>query len=199
MKIIGLTGGIGSGKSTVSKLLMEKGAVIIDADKIARSIMELGKKAWQEVIDHFGEIILKDDRNIDRKKLAEIVFKDENQLKKLNSITHPKIKEEMDKQLKDCIEKKVDVVVIDAPLLLETGLGLKVDEVWLVAVDERTQIERLLKREPDMTYDQALERLKAQMPLEEKMKYAHRVIDNSGSLEETKKQLDNIWREITQT
>jgi dephospho-CoA kinase len=187
MKIIGLTGGIASGKSTISKLLMEKGAVIIDADKIAKSIMEPGKEAWQEVINHFGEIILKDDRNIDRKKLADIVFGDEKQLKVLNSITHPKIKEEMDKQLRDCIEKKVDIVVIDAPLLLETGLGVLVDEVWVVAADERTQIERLLKREPDMTFSQAQERLKAQMPLEEKMKFAHRVIDNNGSLEKTKK------------
>lgn len=199
MKVIGLTGGIASGKSTISNLLKEKGAVIIDADKIAREVMQPGKETWREVIDHFGEIILKDDGNIDRKKLGDIVFYDDKQLKVLNNITHPKIKQEIIDQLNHYRQENADIVVIDAPLLLEIGLDILVDEVWLVAVDESTQIERLLKREKDMTFHQALERLRAQMPLEEKMKFAHRVIDNNGSFDDTKKQVDKLWREIRQT
>jgi len=199
MKVIGLTGGIASGKSTISKLLKEKGAVIIDADKIARDLMQPGKDAWCEVISHFGERILKSGGDINRKKLGEIVFHDESQLEVLNNITHPRIKKEIINQLNYYKEQQADVIVIDAPLLLEIGLDILVDEVWLVVVNEETQIKRLLKREPGMTVQQAIERIKAQMPLEEKMKYAHRIIDNNGSIEETKKQLENIWREIKPT
>jgi len=199
VKVIGLTGGIASGKSTISELLKEKGAVIIDADKIAKSVMQPGKEAWREVINFFGEKILKDDGDIDRKKLGDIVFHDESLLEVLNKITHPKIKKEIINQLNYYKDKKVDVVVLDAPLLLEIGLDVMVDEVWLVVVDEETQIKRLLEREPGMTFQQAVERIKAQMPLSEKMKYTHRIIDNNGSIEDTKKQLLNLWREINQT
>ena len=135
--IVGLTGGIASGKSTVSLLLKNKGAVIIDADEISRNILIPGKPAWTKVIEHFGEKVLRDDKNIDRKKLAQIVFSDKKELELLNSITHPIIIEEIKRQLE--YYKKVDeeVVVIDAALLLELGLNSLVDEVWVVAVDEK--------------------------------------------------------------
>lgn len=196
MKVIGLTGGIASGKSTVSMLLKQKGAAIIDADEIAKEIMQPGKPAWTEVVEHFGKGILREDGNIDRKKLAQIVFSDEKELETLNRITHPRIVEEIKRRLKSFREKNESVVVVDAALLLEIGLDLLVDEVWLVAVDEKTQIERLLFREKSMGFAEALERIRAQMPLEEKLKFAQRVIDNGGSIEETKRQVDRIWGEL---
>lgn len=196
MKVIGLTGGIASGKSTVSMLLKQKGAAIIDADEIAKEIIQPGKPAWTEVVEHFGKGILREDGNIDRKKLAHIVFSDEKELETLNRITHPRIVEEIKRRLKSFREKNESVVVVDAALLLEIGLDMLVDEVWLVAVDEKTQLERLLFREKSMGFAEALERIRAQMPLEEKLKFAHRVIDNGGSIEETKRQVDRIWGEL---
>jgi dephospho-CoA kinase len=194
--IVGLTGGIASGKSTVSLLLKNKGAVIIDADEISRNILIPGKPAWTKVIEHFGEKVLRDDKNIDRKKLAQIVFSDKKELELLNSITHPIIIEEIKRQLE--YYKKVDeeVVVIDAALLLELGLNSLVDEVWVVAVDEKTQLERLMLREKNLSRKEALKRIKSQMPLQDKLKYAQRIIDNTGEIERTKKQLDEIWRGI---
>ncbi|MGI6424827.1 MAG: dephospho-CoA kinase [Tepidanaerobacteraceae bacterium] len=196
MLIVGLTGGIASGKSTVSLLLKNKGAVIIDADEISRNILIPGKPAWTKVIEHFGEKVLRDDKNIDRKKLAQIVFSDKKELELLNSITHPIIIEEIKRQLE--YYKKVDeeVVVIDAALLLELGLNSLVDEVWVVAVDEKTQLERLMLREKNLSRKEALKRIKSQMPLQDKLKYAQRIIDNTGEIERTKKQLDEIWRGI---
>ncbi|HHX24746.1 MAG TPA: dephospho-CoA kinase [Thermoanaerobacterales bacterium] len=196
MLIVGLTGGIASGKSTVSLLLKNKGAVIIDADEISRNILIPGKPAWTKVIEHFGEKVLRDDKNIDRKKLAQIVFSDKKELELLNSITHPIIIEEIKRQLEYYKKEDEEVVVIDAALLLELGLNSLVDEVWVVAVDEKTQLERLMLREKNLSRKEALKRIKSQMPLQDKLKYAQRIIDNTGEIERTKKQLDEIWRGI---
>lgn len=198
MTVVGLTGGIASGKSTVSSLLKDKGAAIIDADEIAKETMSKGKPVWVSVINHFGEQILNDDKSdIDRKKLADIVFSDRVQLEALNSLTHPEILKEIKKQLENYKKAGRKVIVIDAALLLESGLDTFVDEVWLVVVDEKTQLERLVMREKDMDFAQALNRIKSQMPLKEKLKYANRVIDNNSSIEETREQIDEIWREIS--
>jgi dephospho-CoA kinase len=178
-------------------LLKEKGAVIIDADKISRQIMLPGKQAWFEVKQNFGDKILYPDGNINRKKLGEIVFSDVHKLYILNHITHPKIVDEIIKQLSFYRKKNEKVAVIDAALLLEIGLDIHVDEVWVVMVDENTQIQRLIKREKNMTIQQAVERIRAQMPLEEKLKFAKRVIDNSGDIIDTKKQLAKIWEELS--
>nr|WP_213975172.1 dephospho-CoA kinase [Tepidanaerobacter acetatoxydans] len=198
LTVVGLTGGIASGKSTVSSLLKDKGAAIIDADEIAKEIMSKGKPVWVNVVNHFGEQILNDDKSdIDRKKLADIVFSDRIQLEALNSLTHPEILKEIKKQLENYKKAGRKVIVIDAALLLESGLDALVDEVWLVAVDEKTQIKRLIMREKDMAHAQALNRIKSQMPLKEKLKYANRVIDNNAGIEETREQIDEIWREIS--
>ncbi|NLU10100.1 MAG: dephospho-CoA kinase [Tepidanaerobacter acetatoxydans] len=198
MTVVGLTGGIASGKSTVSSLLKDKGAAIIDADEIAKEIMSKGKPVWVNVVNHFGEQILNDDKSdIDRKKLADIVFSDRVKLEALNSLTHPEILKEIKKQLENYKKAGRKVIVIDAALLLESGLDTFVDEVWLVVVDEKTQLERLVMREKDMDFAQALNRIKSQMPLKEKLKYANRVIDNNSSIEETREQIDEIWREIS--
>lgn len=196
MYVIGLTGGIASGKSTVSKLLKDKGAVIIDADEISRQIMMPGQPAYHEVIKKFGTKILKDKDDIDRKKLGDIVFSNTTLLKTLNQITHPAIVDEIKKRLDYYRSRSEKVAVIDAALLLEVGLNLLVDEVWLVVVDEKTQIKRLMEREKILTPKEAIERIKAQMPLEEKRRLADKIIDNSGDLEYTKKQVDKLWREI---
>ena len=195
MFVVGLTGGIASGKSTVSLLLKDKGAVIIDADEIARQIMQPDKPAWFKVINHFGHEILNEEEYIDRKKLADIVFSDKRQLEFLNSFTHPEIINEIKSQLEYYKSLQKEVVIIDAALLLEVGLDAIVDEVWVVTVDEKVQLERLMNRDKNLNKEQAMSRIRSQMPQEEKIKYADRVIDNSGSIEDTKVQVDSIWRE----
>ncbi|MDN5331376.1 MAG: dephospho-CoA kinase [Tepidanaerobacteraceae bacterium] len=199
MKVIGLTGGIASGKSTVSRMLRQKGAYIIDADEIAREIVKPGKPAWEDIVRYFGKEILDESGNIRRKKLAKIVFSDEKKLNLLNRITHPRIVEEIKREIEACRRRNEKIVIIDAALLLEIGLDVLVDEVWVVAVDEKTQIDRLIKRESSISYAEAMERIRAQMPLEEKLKFATRIIDNSGDIENTQKQVDEIWREIEKT
>ena len=188
---------IASGKSTVSLLLKDKGAVIIDADEIARQIMQPDKPAWFKVINHFGHEILNEEEYIDRKKLADIVFSDKRQLEFLNSFTHPEIINEIKSQLEYYKSLQKEVVIIDAALLLEVGLDAIVDEVWVVTVDEKVQLERLMNRDKNLNKEQAMSRIRSQMPQEEKIKYADRVIDNSGSIEDTKVQVDSIWREIS--
>lgn len=197
MKVIGLTGGIASGKSTVSMLLRDKGAVIIDADEISRDILRPGKPAWKAAIDCFGREILLDGENIDRKKLGRMVFSNRTMLEKLNRITHPAIVQEIKRRLDYCRKKREKIVVIDAALLLEIGLDSIVDEVWLVAVDEKTQLERLLAREKDMSFEEAMDRIRVQMSLDKKKKMADRIIDNSGSIEDTKQKIDELWRDIS--
>jgi len=196
--VIGLTGGIASGKSTVSLLLKDKGAVIIDADEIGKQILKPGKAARIKVIEHFGQQILNEKKDIDRKKLADLVFSNKKELEFLNSVTHPEIINEIKAQLQYYRNLKTAVVIIDAALLIEVGLHKIVDEVWLVTVDEDTQLERLMAREKHLSMEQAISRIKAQMPQHEKIKYADRVIDNNGSIEDTKNQVDKIWREISQ-
>ncbi|HHW03105.1 MAG TPA: dephospho-CoA kinase [Thermoanaerobacterales bacterium] len=199
MKVIGLTGGIASGKSTISMLLKNRGAVIIDADEIAREIMTPGKPAWRAVIENFGRDILLDEKNIDRKKLGRIVFSDRKLLETLNGITHPTIVREIKDRLEHYRKENAKVVVVDAALLLETGLDSLVDEVWVVAVDEKTQLKRLLNREKNMSLEEAMNRIMAQMTLDKKIKMADKIIDNSGSIEETEQQIDELWREIEQS
>ncbi|MEW9081456.1 dephospho-CoA kinase [Caldanaerobacter subterraneus] len=192
MRVVGLTGGIGSGKSTVSEILAKLGAKIIDADLVSREIMEKGKEAYNEIVDCFGKEILDKEGNIDRKKLGSIVFSDKEKLKRLNEITHPKIIDKIKKMIEE--EKDKDkVIVIDAALLIETGLYKLVDEVWLVVVDIDTQIKRVMERD-GFSCEEALKRIKSQMPLEEKIKYADFIINNSKDLRKTEEQVRLLWQ-----
>ncbi|AAM24131.1 MAG: Dephospho-CoA kinase [Caldanaerobacter subterraneus] len=192
MRVVGLTGGIGSGKSTVSGILAKLGAKIIDADLVSREIMEKGKEAYNEIVDCFGKEILDKEGNIDRKKLGSIVFSDKEKLKRLNEITHPKIIDKIKKMIEE--EKDKDkVIVIDAALLIETGLYKLVDEVWLVVVDIDTQIKRVMERD-GFSCEEALKRIKSQMPLEEKIKYADFIINNSKDLRKTEEQVRLLWQ-----
>lgn len=185
MKIIGLTGGIASGKSTVSRALRELGAIVIDADEVAHTIMEPGKPAWEDIIEHFGSGVLYADQTIDREKLGAIVFNNPERLQVLNQITHPRVGEQFKQMIKDIKSQQADAVLfIEVPLLYETHMDRICDEVWVVWVDEETQIQRLMKRD-GLSREDALKRIDAQMSLDEKAKRADVVIDNSFSIEET--------------
>lgn len=185
MKIIGLTGGIASGKSTVSRILKDLGAVIIDADETAHSVIEPNKPAWRDIVQNFGEGILNPDMTINRDKLGEIVFQNPEQLDRLNHITHPRIME----SLKDNFQRiKTNspnaIVVLEVPLLYETFMDRMCDKVWVVWVDRETQIKRLIGRN-NYSEEEAIRRIDSQIPLDEKARRADLVIDNRGTVEET--------------
>jgi dephospho-CoA kinase len=196
MKLIGLTGGIACGKSTVSSMFKELGAVVIDADKVARHVVEPGQKALDLIAAQFGGSILNSDGTLNRKALGRVVFKDMDRLKALNSIIHPEIKRVIIEEV-DQIKKsnQSNVVIIDAPVLLESGMDEMVDEVWLVYVDPEIQVERLINRD-NISLSEACIRIKSQMPVEDKIKKSDRIIDNSKGLEYTMQQVREIWQEI---
>jgi len=190
---IGLTGGISSGKSTVSAMLYELGAVIVDTDKIAREIVEPGQPAWHEIVAAFGETFLLPDGYLNRKLLGEMIFSDDSKRRQLERITHPYIQKAAQEALYDACRNGAAVAVLDVPLLIEVGWQNMVQAVWVVYVDAQTQVNRLMERD-QLTRDQALARIGSQMNLQDKLPYAKVVIDNSNSLEATKKQVLTAWR-----
>jgi len=196
MKIIGLTGNIASGKTEVANFFKDLGAKVIDADQIARDIVEPGEVAWREITDEFGSKIQNSDETINRKKLGEIIFNDQDKRQKLNKITHPKILAKIKERIESYKKEKVKVVIIEAALVAENG-GLKnlLDYLIVVTADEETQISRIAKRD-NLTREDALSRIHSQMPTSEKIKHATFVIDNSGSLAETRKQAGDVWYRI---
>jgi len=196
MLIVGLTGGVASGKTAVSQVLKEEGAYIIDADQIARELVQPHKPAWNELIRAFGKEILKEDGFIHRKKLADKVFADPKKRKLLNQILHPRIKEEMDRRTKEIGQKDSEaIVVIDAPLIVELGDHREMDKLIVVASTQTQQIERLKERD-GIGPEEALRILSSQMPVEEKVNLADFVIRNEGSLEETKKRAKEVFKEL---
>jgi dephospho-CoA kinase len=185
--IAGLTGGIASGKSTVSAFLEDAGAVIVDADKIARDVVQKDRPAWREIVDAFGRSILLPDGEINRTLLGEIIFNDPDRKQVLNRIVHPRVISETAARLAEIEKKKPNsVVILDVPLLIESGMDTGLSDIIVVYVPEPVQIERLMGRDA-MTHGQALARIRSQMPIEEKKKRASIVIDNSGSRENTRK------------
>lgn len=193
--IIGLTGGIASGKSTVAKMLKEKGAHLLDADVLAREAVEPEQPAWREIVDWLGESILLPDRNIDRAKLAGLVFNDRRMLEKLNHIVHPWVGARFMEQAETLKQQDPHgVIVYDVPLLIEAGLKRAVDCVLLVHVPRDTQIARLQQRD-GLSRSQAEARLNSQLPLDEKKKHADYTIDNRGTQVETARQVDRFWKE----
>jgi dephospho-CoA kinase len=196
MLIVGLTGGVASGKTAVSQVLKEEGAYIIDADQIARELVEPHRPAWSELIKAFGQEILQEDGSIQRKKLADKVFVDPKQRKLLNQILHPRIKEEMDRRTKEIGEKDPQaIVVIDAPLIIELGDHREMDKLIVVTSTQTQQIERLKDRDRTNT-EEALRIVFSQMPLEEKLKFADYVIRNEGPMEETRKRAKEVYQEL---
>jgi len=192
-RVIGLTGGIGSGKSTVSALLSELGATIICADTIGRHVLDRDSEAYREVIDKFGSEYLDGLGNIDRRRLAQFVFSNPDALKKLNAITHPRITLEVKKR----INEVRGVMVIDAALLIEVGLHALADEVWLVVADRDIRLKRTAARD-GLTFAEIEDRMAAQGTDEEKLKIADRVIDNSGDLESLKRTVKKYYGEFNE-
>ena len=193
MLLVGLTGGIASGKSTVSAMLAERGAEVIDADRIAREIVMPGLPAWCKIRDHFGPAVLFADGTIDRLALADIVFADKAKLALLNEITHPPIFERIAERLEDLGPKDV-VVVLDAALLLETGGGAGTDLVVVVHSPKEIQLERLAAKGMDQRRAEA--RIGAQLDPAERLRRADVVIDNDGSLEDLARQVDELWDDL---
>jgi len=185
MKVIGLTGGIASGKSTVSKALADLGAVIIDGDKTAHRLMEPPQPVWEDIVNKFGREILNPDLTIDRAKLGAIVFDNQEHMAALNQITRAKIIESIENELQELKISRPDaVLVLDVPLMYEARLDKLADQVWVIWLDRETQIKRLMERN-GYTREEAVKRIDSQMPLDEKARRADVVIDNSGSTEET--------------
>lgn len=184
MVIIGLTGGIASGKSTVSAELRKMGVPVFDADAEARSAVNKGSEGLALVAAAFGSDYLTDAGELDRAKVSELVFHDKQALKTLENIIHKIVWQRAESFLENCRASKQQAVVLDVPLLIETGWHRQVDCVWLVAVSRRQQIERAMLRS-GMTEEEVTARIEAQMPLAEKKQYADVVLDNSGSLEQT--------------
>jgi dephospho-CoA kinase len=196
MLIVGLTGGVATGKTAVSQVLREEGAYIIDADQIARELVQPHKPAWNEIVRAFGKEILQEDRSIHRKELANRVFADPEQRKVLNQILHPRIKEEIARRAREIGQKDLEaIVVIDAPLLVELGMHQKVDRLIVVTSTQTHQIERLKKRDGRST-EEALGLVSSQMPVQEKEKLAHFVVRNDGSLEEMKRRAKEVFKEL---
>ena len=192
MKIIGLTGGIGSGKTSVAAKLRAMGARVFDADEAAKNAVLPGTEGFFKVVETFGPQIVDADGKLNRMALAEIVFNDKESLKRLEEIIHSYVWQETDKFLNACREAGERAVILDIPLLIECGWHQKVDEVWLVVLPVEKQIMRTMKRS-GMTAEAVQARIAAQMPLDEKKKYATLVIDNSGAWEETEKQVITAW------
>lgn len=193
---IGLTGGIGSGKSTVDTLFRERGAYIIDFDTLAHAAEAPNSVAWKGIVDTFGREILKSDNTIDRKKLGNIVFRDNEKLNTLNSIVHPAVFNEWKRTIERIRREKPDAIIIsDIPLLIEAGWQEFVDCVILVYISPEEQLKRIIKRN-DYSRPEAEERLNSQMPIDEKIAYADFIINNEGPVGEIKRVVDEIWDKL---
>lgn len=192
MKVIGLTGGIASGKSTASRYLAQNGLPVLDADVMAREIVQPGMPALKEIVEAFGEDMLLITGELDRKALGRLVFSDPEALKKLNAITHPKIRERLLIHLEHIEDmKSYPAVIIDAALLMETGWHELVDDVWLIVIDENHQKRRLIERNA-ITELEAQTMMAIQMPMAQKMKLAKVWIDNNGLPADLYHQLDEL-------
>jgi len=185
MRVIGLTGGIASGKSTVAEMITGYGIPVIDADQLAREAVLPGSSALRQIVAAFGGEVLQEDGSLDRAVLAEKIFSEPSARRTLEAILHPPIKVLAQKRLDDLRREGVPAVFYMAPLLIEAGVADRVDEIWVVYVDSETQLERIRQRD-SVSREDAEKRLAAQMPMEEKKDYGRIVIDNSGNLEDLK-------------
>lgn len=196
MRLIGLTGGIASGKTAVSRLLAAKGAAIIDTDLLAREVVEPGQPAYQDIVRDFGEDVLASDGTLDRARLGAVVFADAEARRRLNGYTHPRIRQLMLDRVAalQASPAPPPAAVLVIPLLFENGLDALVEESWLVKVDPVVQKDRLMRRD-GFSAVEAEQRIASQMPLADKLQRATRVIDNSGDLAALDTEVDRVWRE----
>jgi len=197
MKVIGLTGGIGSGKSTVSQYLAELGAVILDADKVGHEAFKPDTPAWHDVVATFGRHILAPDGEVDRKKLGEIVFGDPQALSRLNQIMHPRMYDMMKARIEECRRQGVEVVVLEAAVLIEANWTPLVDEVWVTVASEAMVLERL-KKQRGLAEEQTLARIRSQLSVEERLRHANVVINNDGDLDAVRAKVKELWERLHQ-
>jgi len=194
-KAIGLTGGIGSGKSTVSRCLAELGAVILNADKVGHEAFKPNTEAWHEVVATFGKQVLTPSGEIDRKKLGGIVFSQPESLSRLNQIMHPRMYDMMKAQIEEYRQQGVDVVVLEAAVLIEANWTPLVDEVWVTVAPEAAVLERI-KKQRGLDNEQTLARIRSQLPTEERVKHADVVINNDGDLDEVRAKVKELWARL---
>ena len=193
MKVIGLTGGIGSGKSTVSQFLAELGAVILDADKVGHEAFKPGTEIWRQVVAAFGNQIVTPDGDIDRERLGKIVFGSSEARTRLNQIMHPPMYDMIKSQLEEYRRQGVSVVVLEAPLLLEAGWTSLVDEVWVTVAPEAAVLKRLGER-TGLSEQESVKRIRSQLSTEERVKHADVVIDTDCDLGELKAKVEELWQ-----
>jgi dephospho-CoA kinase len=193
MMIVGLTGSIAKGKSTVADFFKELGAFVIDLDVLGHEVIRPRLKAWREIVEYFGEEVLNQDLTINRQKLGEIVFNDRGKLKKLNQIVHPEVFKEEKRITEEILSRNPGAMVIkDIPLLPESYARKLVSKIIVVYASKETQIKRLINR--GINRQEAIKRIRAQTPLSEKIKFADFVIYNDGPVEDTKKQVEQIYK-----
>ncbi len=198
MLIAGLTGGIASGKSLVARVFKKLGAHLIDADRIVHELLEPGQTANQEVLDHFGDVILLRDKCVDRRKLGEIVFNDAEKRAWLNRCMHPKVFAAFHAQVNHIRDRQpAALIIFDAVLLIETGYYRNMDKTIVVYAEEEQQIARLLLRD-GFTREHAIARIRSQMPLAQKRAYADYVINNTGAPENAERQAIQVYRSLIQ-
>ena len=195
MKVIGLTGGIGSGKSTVSQFLAGLGAVILNADEVGHEALKPDTEIWRQVVTAFGRQILVPDGNIDRKKLGNIVFGNPESLSRLNQIMHPRMYDMVKAQLEEYRQQGTRVVVLEAPLLLEAGWTSLADEVWATTAPEATVLKRLEERS-GMSQAESLARIRSQLPSEEQVRHADVVINTDCDLDELRSKVKGLWHRL---
>lgn len=195
MKLVGLTGGVGSGKTTVAEMLRELGAQVVDADEATHAVYEPGSPGFDAVVREFGDEYVEGGR-IDRKRLGELVFHDDDARRRLNSIVHPLVRDWMAQRTAEAAERGADVVVQDVPLLFENGLERLFSTVVLVYAPEEVQVERLVSGR-GIAPERARAMIAAQMPIEAKRGLAHHVINNSGTRDDTQAQVRAVWKLLT--
>ena len=192
MITIGLTGGIGSGKSAVADFLRQRGAAIIDADRLGHEAYTPDSEAWRQVVAAFGEGVLTTDRQIDRRKLGSIVFSDPAELERLNGIMHPLMAGMVNEHKTQLLEAGVDVAVVEAAVLFEAGWETLVDEVWSTIAPVDVVIERLHERS-GLSAEEASKRINSQMPPEERIRRSDVVIENASDLAALERQVEALW------
>ncbi|GAA3626858.1 dephospho-CoA kinase [Lactobacillus hamsteri] len=193
--VLGLTGGIATGKSTADEFFEKKKIPVIDADKIAHGIYDIGKPAWKKIRDEFGEEYLNSDQTVNRKKLGQLVFTNKSKLMLLNEITHPLILEEIQAQINIYKIKAASLIIVDMPVLFESGAQKYCDQTLVITIPQNVQIERLMARN-SLTKQEAIDRIHSQMPLSEKEAKATYVVSNIGTKKDLENKLEKLLLEI---